>query len=427
MIKRNRGEGLPRKFLLILVMIVLVAACLSMHFDITHAEEERVRVPWGELWFRANIPRPYIPWPRYPQGNELLIDGEVSGLCDGRISKEHGNVSIWWGSSREGPWTFITSFPIKPDPSLPRIFRFSYKWNAPALPVGTYYVRVLWTVDTQGAHVVKEQIIPFIVHDYSIFVKVEGPAYVGKPIKITGKLTKGDEPVADALIHFHRRPIPPGATNLKDLFGGIEESIVRTGSDGSFSVQWIPPATGDFSLTFSYWIEDGLRMQIMTVVAVSVLEASSVSTPKGTPIFVVSSDSAILSGLSYDSASNVLSFVATAPEGTKGKVFVYVSKDLVVEPPKFNVVVDGKAFENFTVEQVTDGYLLTITLSFSTRRIDVHLGPMPGTQFDIFSYALPLSVIVASCVLTLLIVKLVRGRLKGHAGPQIRGLEGQKP
>ncbi len=139
-----------------------------------------------------------------------------------------------------------------------------------------------------------------------------------------------------------------------------------TDSQGNYYSQWIPPATGDFTLK-AEWIGN------QTYGATNRNTTLSIIPYEDKYIFSVASNSTI-SLLTFNSTSQELEFNATGPPSTTGSTRVTIAKTLVANATKLKVYLDGKplAYSTFSTD---DSWVVSFTYAHSTHHIMLTLNP----------------------------------------------------
>ena len=142
-------------------------------------------------------------------------------------------------------------------------------------------------------------------------------------------------------------------------------TLVNTASDGSYSALWFPDVTGDYLLKAVYQGNENY-LGTSNVVTFAMEPCTEQS------IFSVISNSTI-SELSFDSASNELSFNVSGPSGTTGYVNAYIPKSLINNIAGLKVYLDNSQIK-YTVQSQSDGWLLYFTYHHSTHTVMISLG-----------------------------------------------------
>ena len=181
---------------------------------------------------------------------------------------------------------------------------------------------------------------------------------------------------------------------LRDIFGNelTNETIVlsytfsgastwfpitssMTDDFGRYSAQWIPTATGYFTIKVE-WAGNYTYFGASNTVALSILPYENQY------VFTVESNSTI-SDLTFDSNSHRLSFVADGESGTAGYTRVTIAKNLAPDITKLKVHLDQTECE-YTVTNMTDSWVLSFAYNHSSHQIEIDLGQIPIPEFSSF-------------------------------------------
>jgi hypothetical protein len=138
---------------------------------------------------------------------------------------------------------------------------------------------------------------------------------VGK-VQIVGSLNAYAGGVAQGTIEFAYRE----STNF--TYQPFTQTV--TTSDGSFAVDWTPPAGGNYVINATYW---GSELYTATFKELNLLVTPATGNMTQT-VFSVDSNSTV-NNLAFDSYSNELSFSVAGETGTAGYVDACIGKNLV--------------------------------------------------------------------------------------------------
>jgi len=133
---------------------------------------------------------------------------------------------------------------------------------------------------------------------------------------------------------------------------------------GHYYVQWIPYATGYFTIK-AEWVGNMTHIGASNNVTLSVIPYENQF------VFSVESNSTI-SALAFNTTNWVLSFTASGPSGTRGYVKVTVAKSLVENITNIRVYLDGNQSE-YSITSIDDSWLLTFHYIHSTHQVVVDL------------------------------------------------------
>jgi hypothetical protein len=145
----------------------------------------------------------------------------------------------------------------------------------------------------------------------------------------------------------------------------------KTNAAGEYSIQWLIPASGTFTLK-TQWAGDQSYLGSSNSTTLSIL------TYQAQKVFFVESNSTV-TGLTFNSSDLTLGFTVSGPSGTKGYVRTTISKSIVQNFTGLAVTLDGKEL-NATVSSTTDCWIVTFTYSHSTHQVAITLMPDQTTM-----------------------------------------------
>ena len=182
-------------------------------------------------------------------------------------------------------------------------------------------------------------------------------------------------------------------------FPGEEEWIPissdTTDRQGKFLIEWIPQATGSFTIKAT-WAGNTTHLG-----AASTIRLDSLSYEEY--VFIVESNSTI-SALAFNATDMALSFTASGPENTIGYAKVIIAKSLVKQPEKIRVYIDGNQVE-YSLTSADDSWIILLTYSHSNHKIVISLKEAIATfnlLEDIFSQPLTiLFIIIVAAAITI--------------------------
>ena len=186
----------------------------------------------------------------------------------------------------------------------------------------------------------------------------------------------------------------PGVTNWFPLTSGITDNL------GHYNAQWIPTATGTFTLK-AEWAGN-----------VTYSGANENVTLSSVPymnqyIFAVESNSTI-SALAFNSSNLELGFTASGPSGTSGFARITIAKSLVADIATIRVYLDN-GLTDFTITPSDSSWLLTFNYTHSTHKVRVDLDINVIPEFG-SSTILVLLAVLTTFAAVLRKRKLVRAR-----------------
>jgi len=175
--------------------------------------------------------------------------------------------------------------------------------------------------------------------------------------QINGKLTYNGAGISDAPILLSYSVT--GGESWQDL------TLVDTASDGSYSALWFPSVTGNYLLQAEFQGNENY-LGTSDIVNFAMTPGSEQS------VFSVTSNST-LSGLSFDSANNELSFVVSGPSGTTGYVYACIPKSLLNDLTGLQVFLDGNQVK-YTAQSQSGCWLLYFSYHHSAHSVVISLG-----------------------------------------------------
>jgi hypothetical protein len=194
-------------------------------------------------------------------------------------------------------------------------------------------------------------------------------SYLGFDVQIYGYLTLDGSGISGAPILLSYSVT--GGKSWEDL------TLVYTGSDGSYSANWLPSVTGNFLVRATYEGNDN-RLGVSEEVNFAVIQGVENS------VFSVSSNSTVTS-LAFNSTTSELSFTVSGPSETAGYVKATIAKSLVSNAENIKVYLDGNQLA-YEVTSNADSWLLSFTYTHSTHQVSINLtlnpsGTTPGIEY----------------------------------------------
>ena len=189
--------------------------------------------------------------------------------------------------------------------------------------------------------------------------------YVGYKVNINGTLHdlygKGleNEPVVISYTF-------QGAPTWFPISSGI------TDNGGHYYVQWIPSASGYFTIK-AEWAGNATHEGTSNTTTLSSLAYNNQY------VFTVESNSTI-SELTFNTTDQTLTFTATGPSGTRGQTKVTIAKSLVANATGIRVYLDGNDTQ-YSIASTDDSWLLTFNYTHSTHKVAVDLNVNPVSEF----------------------------------------------
>jgi hypothetical protein len=138
----------------------------------------------------------------------------------------------------------------------------------------------------------------------------------------------------------------------------------KTNAAGEYSIQWLIPASGTFTLK-TQWAGDQSYLGSSNSTTLSILPYQAQK------VFFVESNSTV-TGLTFNSSDLTLSFTVSGASGTKGYVKTTISKSMVQNFTGITVTLDGKEL-NATVSSTETCWVVTFNYSHSTHQVAITL------------------------------------------------------
>jgi len=231
-----------------------------------------------------------------------------------------------------------------------------------------------------------------VVMPTSISISTTSPSsFIGFAVGINGRLQD-----------IHGLGLINETVLLSYTFSGVTTWFPITSSvtddSGRYSAQWIPTATGYFTIRVewsgNYSLMGGTYLHLATNDTVTLCTVPF----ENLYIFAVESSSTI-SDLTFDSNSHRLSFVADGENGTAGYAKVTIAKNLAPDITKLKVHLDQTEYE-YAIINMTDSWVVLFSYNHSIHQIEIDLGQTPIPEFPsflivtLFTTAIVLAVIV---------------------------------
>ena len=221
---------------------------------------------------------------------------------------------------------------------------------------GTFNV-TLTVTDSMGEHSSSVHSIRARIPTYLSISTESSFSMVGSTVNVNGKLLDAsgvglaNEPVVLQYTF-------PGTTSWFPI------SSAFTNAAGDYSIQWINPATGSFTLK-AEWAGNGTHVGAVNTTTLSSLPYQNQN------VFFVESNSTVTS-LAFNSTSSELSFTVSGPSGTTGYVKATIAKTLMANAENLKVYLDGNQL-TYSLTETANSWLLAFNYSHSTHRVNVYL------------------------------------------------------
>jgi PKD repeat protein len=221
---------------------------------------------------------------------------------------------------------------------------------------GTFSV-TLTVTDSMGEHSSSVHSIRARIPTYLSISTESSFSMVGSTVNVNGKLLDASS------VGLANEPVVlqytfPGTTSWFPI------SSAFTNAAGDYSIQWINPATGSFTLK-AEWAGNGTHVGAVNTTTLSSLPYQNQN------VFFVESNSTVYS-LAFNSTSLELSFTVSGPSGTTGYSKATIAKTLMANAENLKVYVDGNQLTYFLTE-TANSWLLTFNYSHSTHQVSVYL------------------------------------------------------
>ncbi len=183
-------------------------------------------------------------------------------------------------------------------------------------------------------------------------------------------------------------------------------------SNGDCTVQWIPAATGNFTIKAS-WVGNDEYLPVVTTANLAVTSFDK-------QYFTVQSNSTI-ADLVFNSASKKLSFTVNGTSGTSGYTRIVISKDLVANGNDIRISLDGVNM-SYALSSTDSSWILYFTYHHSAHQIVADLNATPDVVIigdspnTVNTDMIFVAVIVIGVVISALIfvLRIRKGGKEGH-------------
>jgi parallel beta-helix repeat protein len=235
-------------------------------------------------------------------------------------------------------------------------------------PYGAVFNITLTVTDSQGLNSSCSRTLTVMMPTTLSVTTNSTSTVLGYVVNIYGNLSDAHENgLANELVMLHYTF--PGSLTWYPI------SSASTDTLGQYYIQWLPQATGYFTIK-AEWAGNATHVASYSNVTLSVIPYQS------TYAFSVESNSTV-SGLTFDTASQKLSFSASGENGTTGYVRITIAKALVPDVTKLEVRLDGVEY-NYSALSLDDSWLLVFTYNHSIHQIEVCLDPSAVPEFPSF-------------------------------------------
>ncbi len=174
---------------------------------------------------------------------------------------------------------------------------------------------------------------------------------------------------------------------------------------GKYYVNWIPPATGYFTVK-AIWTGNATHFEANNTISLSILPYQNEY------VFSVTSNSTV-STLSFDSESRELNFDVTGPSGTIGYVNVFIAKGLIADIEDIEVKLNDEEVD-FAVTSLDDSWLLHFTYLHSTHEVTISLGRVSAPFIESLLGGIIIFAIVSITVIVIIVLFVLKRKLKSN-------------
>ena len=266
--------------------------------------------------------------------DKLYVTDGFSAAAVSSLSKDAQAVALWSSGS---------------------VFAFTHKYGQ-----GRVYYQASYETQTSGS----TQPTDSAGISTSISISTDSPSsFVGFTIDVYGTLndTYGNGLCNELVFLYY-------------TFPGYESWIPVTSDAtdefGEYDINWIPPATGSFTLK-AEWKGNATHSGSSDILSLSTVPYESER------VFSVESNSTV-SALAFNSTSLELNFRVSGPDGTEGYVKLTVAKSIVADVTNTKVYLDAKEMD-YSVSLLGDSWLLIFTYTHSIHDVAINLS-VPSEQ-----------------------------------------------
>jgi hypothetical protein len=226
---------------------------------------------------------------------------------------------------------------------------------------------------------------------------------VGSAVDINGKLLG----VNDSAIGANKTIIFSYSVDSGNSWYPVGSA--RTNQQSQYSIQWVPQASGIFSLK-TEWSGDENYTGASNTTTLCLLPYEDQK------VFCVESNSTI-TDLDFSSVNHTLAFAVSGPSGTTGYTKVAIAKSLVADATTITATVDGKTV-NYTISEANSNWIMEFTYSHSTHQVSINLAGQeaekePTAAASNSEPTMWIAIIAATCVIAMLAVVAMK-RCRGN-------------
>ncbi len=225
----------------------------------------------------------------------------------------------------------------------------------------------LTVVDSEGSSASCSQNV-WVQASSVLSISTSAPStFIGFSVGISGTLTDeaGNGLENETVLLYY---------TFQGVYSWFPISSAVTDGLGRFYVQWIPSATGAFTVIAVWNGNESL------IGSTSTVELNTIPY-ENQYVFAVESNSTV-SALVFNSTSSELSFAVGGQSGTKGYAKVTVAKSLVGDVTDIKIYLDGNELP-YSVTSIDDSWLLTFSYAHSIHNVSVSLNAKAVPELDL--------------------------------------------
>jgi hypothetical protein len=205
---------------------------------------------------------------------------------------------------------------------------------------------------------------------------------LGSPVIVYGNLNDTlDNGLSNETVFFYY--------TFPDFGSWIPVTSDTTDEFGLYSINWIPPATGSYTLK-AEWKGNSTHSGSSNICALCITPYNNEH------VFSVESNSTV-SALAFNSTSSELNFRVSGPDGTEGYVKFTVAKSIVSDAANIKVYLDGKRM-GYSASSLGDSWLLLFTYAHSTHDVAISLGVQSQQPSGFLGLGLPVEYVCAAVI-----------------------------
>lgn len=233
-------------------------------------------------------------------------------------------------------------------------------------PQGKTYNATLTVLDSEGLNSLCSQLIKVWMPSLISISTSSSSTFVGFAVDINGTLHDiyGNGLENQTIVLYYTFS---GANTWVPITSDTTDQL------GKYYVNWIPPATGYFTVK-AVWTGNATHFGASNSISLSTVPYQNQY------VFSVESNSTI-SSLAFNSTSLELSFTVSGSNGTRGYVKVTITKSLISNIADTKVYLNDTQID-YTTASLDDSWLIHLTYQHSTHRVKINLGVISTSFVD---------------------------------------------